>query len=220
MGYIIGFFIAEVVFFIGFLIFSRLNYHKRFSTIYDHRNMFPYELNYESRFSDNLAGNICFLFFVGLHLSVSILCMDSILNEKFIFNLISTILYCVSVLLVLFVPLKLLKTHLMCSTFIIGASFLSFSSIGYTLLTLYKPFGEYPIFVILSILSFIIAIFYFILVMNPKLTTWAKLEKVEQNGKTIYQRPKVFYLALCEWLGIFGVPVASLLMSLTFILIQ
>lgn len=220
MGYIIGFFVAEVVFFIAFIIFSRLNYRRRFSNVYDHRNMFPYELNYESRFSDNLVGNICFLFFVGLHLGVAILCMDSLLNEKLIFNLITTILYSVSVLLVLFVPLKLLKTHLICSTFIIGASFLSFASIGYTLLTLYEPFGKSPTFIVLSVISFVVAIFYFILVMNPKLSSWAKVDKVEQDGKTIYQRPKVFYLALCEWFGIFGLPLAGLLMSLTFILIN
>ena len=220
MGYVIGFLIAEIIFFSAFIIFSRLNYKKRFSNTYDHRNMFPYELNYESNFSDNMLGNICFLFFVASHLGLSVVSMSSILNDRLIFNLITTILLTVATLLVVFVPLKLLKTHLVCSTFIIGAAFLSFASIGYTLLTFYGVFGKKIEFLVFAIISLLFAVFYFLVIMNPKLTSWAKVEKVEQDGKTIYQRPKYFTLAFSEWLSIFGVPVASVLIALTYILIN
>lgn len=50
-------------------------------------------------------------------------------------------------------------------------------------------------------LVFIIALF--IIMINPKLRDWARLEKqVNGDGTISYRRPKVFILALSEWLTI------------------
>jgi hypothetical protein len=146
--------------------------------------------------------------------------MSYYLNTKLLFNLVTSILYSIAILLVVFVPLKLLRTHLICSTFLIGASFLNFAALGFTFLDFYNLFKNNVIFVVFSIFSFVIALFYFLLVMNPKLTSWAKVEKAEQNGKTIYKRPKYFVLAFTEWLCIFGLPLSSLLGLITYILIN
>ena len=48
---------------------------------------------------------------------------------------------------------------------------------------------------------FIIALL--IIMINPKLRDWARLEKqVNGDGTISYRRPKVFILALSEWLTI------------------
>lgn len=220
MPFVISFFVAELIFFAAFIIFSGFNYKKRFETKYNPKNMFPYEINYESRFSENMIGNICFVLFLTLHLGVFVLQMNYFLNERLVFNLVTSILYVVTSALVFFVPLRLLKTHLICSTLLIGASFLNFASLGYTAFDFYNLFNKEAPFIVLTIIGFVVAIFYFGVVMNPKLTSWAKVDKVEQNGKTIYQRPKIFVLAFSEWLSIYGLPVASLLGTLTYIFIS
>lgn len=57
-----------------------------------------------------------------------------------------------------------------------------------------------------------IALFILILAVNPKLKDWTKLEKVKLPDGTIgYDRPKVFILALSEWLIILSTIVSEIL---------
>ena len=53
-----------------FLVTSFISYKNKYKVAYNIRNMFPYELNYKSRFADNFYGNatlilatISFIFF-------------------------------------------------------------------------------------------------------------------------------------------------------------
>lgn len=54
----------------------------------------------------------------------------------------------------------------------------------------------------LMIVSLILGILFLLAIFSPKLKKWAYLEKTEQDGKTIYVRPKVSPLGLLEWLCI------------------
>ena len=115
MGAVLGCFIVEIVFFAAFFVFSRIKYNQRFSQKYDLRNMFPYELNYESKFQDNFIGNTTFILMVLSHVGVFAFSMNTLIQSTLAFNLVTSLLVSITTLLILFVPLKLLKTHLICT---------------------------------------------------------------------------------------------------------
>lgn len=219
MGLTIGFFVAEVVFFFGFLFFSRANYNRRFKTKYDMRNMFPYELNYESSFKDNFAGNICYVLMCMVNVGLYVSSMDTLVQGTLAFNLIGSIITTISLLLVLLVPLKLLKTHLICSTALIIGVFLSFAAIGFTSLDFYNILS-YETFLVTCISGFVFALVMVGIIMNPKLTTWANAEKVEVDGQITYRRPKYIVLAFSEWLSICLTLVAALLQTILVIFLN
>ena len=50
-----------------------------------------------------------------------------------------------------------------------------------------------------AIVSFVFAIPYILIVMNPKFATWSKLDKVENDGAITYVRPKRYVVAYSEW---------------------
>ena len=57
---------------------------------------------------------------------------------------------------------------------------------------------------VLSIIMFAIALAVAIILVNPRLKTWAKLEKVvDEDGASSLKRPKPFVLAFSEWIVIF-----------------
>ena len=61
----------------------------------------------------------------------------------------------------------------------------------------------------------LIGIFAMLVMVNPKLSNWAKLESsVDESGAIVERRPKYFVLAFSEWLVVF----AGLLLSTTSII--
>lgn len=218
MGAVLGCFIVEIIFFTVFFVSSRIKYNRRFSQKYDLRNMFPYELNYESKFQDNFIGNITFILMVLSHVGVFVFSMDTLIQSTLAFNLVAALLTSITTLLILFVPLKLLKTHLICTTLFIISTFLSFASIGYTTLN-FSSLLNYNYLIILAIISFAFALVVFGIIMNPKLTMWAKAEKLEVDGQVVYKRPKYIVLAFSEWLCILLNLAAGLLQTILFLII-
>lgn len=70
-----------------------------------------------------------------------------------------------------------------------------------------------PVMVVVGVVGAIA----FLALINPKLTNWAKMEKAEENGKTIYVKPKVNFYALYEWVYLILLAVVSLLFFINII---
>lgn len=52
-----------------------------------------------------------------------------------------------------------------------------------------------------SIISYVLAFLALVLAVNPRLTRWSMMDKIEQqDGTIIVLRPKIFVLAITEWL--------------------
>lgn len=52
-----------------------------------------------------------------------------------------------------------------------------------------------------SIISYLLAFFALLLALNPRLSKWSMMDKIEQqDGSIIVLRPKIFVLAVTEWL--------------------
>ena len=63
IGLSIGLVSASFLFFFAFFLFGIFYYQKRFNLKYDIRNTFPYEINYQQSFLDNIFVNIFLILF-------------------------------------------------------------------------------------------------------------------------------------------------------------
>ena len=96
----------------------------------------------------------------------------------------------------------------------------SFGSIAYVLLpfvkglALNREFYFAPIAIIICVIGVICFLSFF----NPKLASWAKMERREENGQTYYVKPKVNFLALYEWVYLILMIVVGALFFINLIL--
>lgn len=176
------------------------------------RNSYPYQ--YYSSFKMNVR---LFLYIV-LTCSLLLQAMGIVLfisSQKFtIYQLIPCILYAIAYLSMLasnILSLSYYKKHLVFT--LIGFFTFSLSCI----LTGVIPFVEgltydsmfYSKGCCISLI--VIGSLLLLMLINPKLTSWAKMEKAEDNGTTYYIKPKINFLALYEWIYLFIMNITSII---------
>lgn len=181
---------------------------------YDLRNHYPYELNYEGEFKDNLTGNVAIISSAAFAIAFYTLYNNNFTNGFFLFVLIAGSIYSVILTSLVFISLKHLRMHLALVLFSIVLSFLIPFANAMCCAMNYRDTNEAKALV-MTILNAVYCIFIFILMMNPKLSHWAELkEEKNQDGTIKYVRPKIFILAFIEWSLIISSP---LLMVLTIV---
>lgn len=214
-NFALGFIFLNVVMIVIFILLSIVNYKNRFKMKYDLRNHYPYELNYESKFSDNLLGNIALIVSAACDITFYTLFNNQFNNGFMIFDLIAGCIYSVLLASLAFIPLKNLKTHLAIVLFAVVLAFLIPFSNGIASSAAFKDTKE-TASLILTIVNAVYCVFIFILMMNPKLSRWAELKEIKNpDGTTSYVRPKIFILAFIEWALIISSPVIMILTVLT-----
>lgn len=207
-------FIAFFSFFL-FILFSFINYKNRYKTSYDLRNHFPYELNYESFFKENLLGNIAATFLVIATILFYVFFDEKHINGYYLFVMIAGIVNALISYALIFVPLKMTKTHLALLAINIILSFLIPFSLAFNSALTYQSSNS-GVALAFTIINAVICLFVFVLIMNPKLTNWAKMdEQKNSDGTTTYIRPKIFILAFTEWLLYFVSVITLVVVLLT-----
>lgn len=192
------------IFFTGFVVLSFINYKKRFNVKYNPLNMFPYELNFEASFKDNFLGNL-FLFFTSLISITFYVLIVKLSSGGFIIILaVAGILSSVLLAIVPLLHLKYLKTHIAVDIFFFIGVLVSIISNALICLNYYQTWldsNNNPSFV-LMIVYFVFGAIFLLILFNPKMSIWAKLEQVtNSDGTSYYKRPRFFPLAYTEWLG-------------------
>ena len=218
ISWFIGLFGGAIIFFVGYILFSITNYKKRFKNQYDLRNCFPYELNYESKFADNLFGNLSLIMSMAFSLALFALGLSYFkTNGYLLVVMISGALYSIFVALINFIPLKFLRAHLIFTIILFIVAFLTPGSAGLTAFNIYQQNSEiYPI-IVMSFAA-LVALFVFGLIMNPKLSLNIKMNiATDDKGNEYYVRPKFIVIALTEWILICGLIVSELLYLLVII---
>lgn len=101
------------------------------------------------------------------------------------------------------IPLSKYKAHILFS--MMGFGFFSVSCLMFAFSSVVPGAVLYQgsINLVCQIVLGVIGALFFLLLFNPKLSDWAKMEKSEVNGTTYYLKPKVNYLALYEWGALF-----------------
>lgn len=165
-------------------------------------NCFPFEMS-ETFKSYLVLLVLVFLFVLSSSISyVTNLGLDSYILS--ISSIILEIIGLIGILIIFMFKLDYYKFHL------IGAILLFIGTIGGNLsiginyfinLSLSNPFNFNSV---IAIVLFIIGILQLGLVFIPQLKTWSSLQKTEENGKTIYIRPKFNGLTFLEWVFIYS----------------
>ena len=215
IAWLIGLASSSILFFFAYLFLSMNNYKQRFKDVYDLRNHFPYEFNYQSRFADNVLGNIalilCGSFSLGLFACSLVYRVN---NGMLLFALISGSLYTILFVLLDFIPLKYMKLHMVFSILLFVAAFFTPSAIGLTALREYQD-SKNVITLILFIACIVVGVFNFALAMNPRLSLNIKMQvATDEKGNEYYVRPKFIMMAFTEWLMISSLFVSQILLVL------
>ena len=206
-NFAIAFLFSSVLFLIIFVLFSILNYKNRFKMNYDLRNHYPYELNYEMKFSDNLVGNLAICLFAISGIAFYTLFDMKYTNGFLLFDLIAGSIY--SLVLIF---------HLLVVLIGVVLSFLIPFSNAMTLFNAYKAKEEVGALV-LAIFNVTYCLIIFFMMMNPRLSHWADLkEEKDKDGTIKYVRPKYFILAFIEWGLILSSPLLMVMSLFTQIL--
>lgn len=191
-----------------FIIFMIVVFTLKRSEKYSLKRYFPFEAAAELP----LGTKTWFLCLVGLF--VALLAQSYLLafwDITYVLGKITAVFYILASFLlfaVFVVSLYNYKWHLITTVlfflFTACSSFLALltSLLGGGFVTFNKIIG-----IIMASLGFVLLVILFV----PKLKYWMYLEKSEENGKTIYVRPKISILSLYEWIFIFA-HVANLLL--------
>lgn len=218
-GYIIGLYIAYIIFFIGFFFASKIHYKHKYQANYSIKNVFPFEHNFSGGFFDNIFGNVLLILSSLCLIGFYILALQQgFISSNYFVLLVAAVLHTIFSTSLVFIPLKAIKIHLIVSLAAQTLSFASFGALGFVSLTDFQRFEELASLVI-GIIGLVFALIYFVMTMNPNLNKEIKYDtETSEDGTIIYKRPKVIPLALTEWLAILSSFVCSTLTLLLYLL--
>ena len=197
--------VLGICLFVLFYFVSALMYKKRHNTKYHFYQMFPYEYNYPYVFKDNAYGNI-----IVMLASLCVVAFYQINPLSSIYSIIAiavSILATVLTILLIMCPLRYLRMHMLLAVLMMTVMAALplvnlFAAFNY-----YKTLTETPnqVLVIISmVFSGLLSLSMMILIINPKLTFKIYMEKsLDEDGREVFQRPKIILMALNEWWSIF-----------------
>lgn len=213
-------FVLAIFSFAVFNVVSRAFYKRRHGDKYHFYKMFPYEFNYPSVFKENPYGN--FLFVISGLAVIAFYVINPFNSSMYrIMALVASIAFTMVLVCLIMMPLYYLRTHMALSCIAMILSLL---------LPLFNLFlaleqkkvaanqAQDVLCIISMVISGILSLIMLVLILNPKLTFKIYLDKtVDLEGKEVFIRPKVIFLALNEWMAIFIYflsPLSVLLISL------
>ena len=217
-AWFIGLAAGSILLFIAYIFLSTFNYKKRFENKYDLRNCFPYEFNFESKFADNMLGNVALV--ASMFVSIGLFALGLAYyqtNGYILAATIAGILYSILVLGINFTPLKLMRFHFVVMVILFAAAFFTPMASGLTAFRFYQ-LNHTPYPLVLMILCFVIGLFMFVLIMNPKLSFNIKMKvAVDEEGNERYIRPDFISAAFTEWMMVLLLPINQILYCLLII---
>lgn len=162
-----------------------------------------------------IALGLAFYFFPTVLLSFALI--SSTYNESF--RYLGIILLVVNVVLLVFAFIAFCYPNFDIKKHVIFVTLFMILFVISNLLSLVSAYQSIEMFTLedysinfwIGVCFGIIGLILAVIMLNPKLVEWAKLDKTEVDGATYYVRPKKNYLAITEWLFIGALCVNSLL---------
>lgn len=211
-------FISPLIFVVaGVLLFRRDEKEQ-----YSFYNRFPYELLYDEK--NKLKSQ--YIPFIVILLIGSLSPLGAIIPEGsknplfgylFLISFLSVLSMIFFISLIL-TPVRFYKEHQI--IFIIYLSITTLFSASVMILSTVFSFKDAtiisPVHLFYAILSLLNLIVLIILIFNPKLKNWAKLDKeVKDDGTLVLTRPKFFALAYTEWVAFLIQNISLLILMLS-----
>jgi len=183
---------------ISILVLPQITYRRRINddVKFSYLNCFPYEvvITYTQRVILLALGTLFVMFATQSYISTIIRCTNPMYYSALLLQVVSLVVF----LGTLSFGLDYYKTHIIMDVIF----FLTQIGGDIMLLVAVVTRGYFPyefnmvIGIIMGVLGFILLALLFI----PQLKKWMYMDKVEENGTTIYIRPKVCSLAIVEWI--------------------
>ena len=201
MGLRLGLLLLALFFFLIFFVAGSFVYKGAYDNKYSIKRMLPFEFNYGGLFAKNFIANITFVLSLVCFIIYSVIFNDSAyslggLSASLIFGIL--VATCIG--LVYFIPLKSIRIHGVCDALLFSLSFAYNGSILISCFQIYQSdVANKTVPIIVLVLVILEMIVLLANVMNPRLSLTIKADKVIENGKEEYLRPKFIPLAFCEW---------------------
>ena len=165
--------------------------------------MFPFEFTYKSLPSENLYTYIFLAIFVLTSVGFFATFDLTYSNGYLVFCMISGIISAIAIFVLFIVPFTNLRLHLIAAVIFFV---INFAGAGSLLVGALKSNQEYAeaIKVVCIVIAIIIVVIEFCSILNPRLNLkFRAVEKVNEKGEKVYERPKWVVFAFTEWLNIF-----------------
>ena len=211
---------APLIVFPLYLLIGMGDYTKSTKKSFNFLTDFPYEFNPRSQKNHGLhALTVYFLagIITNISMFVNFYSAASEIVGLLILSAFLTLAFYVFVYRIHTLTASLEKSHLG-RFYVMGLVLILLSSVnGILFINLSKGNEEMKNIILgLSIGMFIVSAASFIILLNPRLKNWAKLEKVvDEDGASSLKRPKPFVLAFSEWLIIFLSVISWLLAAIS-----
>ena len=209
--------IVSIISFVLFVFTGIRSYKNRFKVDYDIRNTFPYEINYHTKYLDNVLPNVLLTFSILLSIFVYVTFDFKNLVGINVFILIAGVILSILVFVLYFIDLKYLRSHM--AIMVLTAVF-SFALGGANAIGNFVRFQntENIYYLILCVICGVFALVSFVLIMNPKLSLNLQMETVtDEKGNKKLVRPKYFVIAFTEWILAFTLFINQILLVLAVI---
>jgi len=198
--------------FILAMIYSSIMFRRTQKHAFDIRSEFPFELM-DGREQVLRLGRIYLIIWGALDAALSLYLLVTLTSHSFL--LWMAVIFAASILLrdvsfffLFCIPAFHFKPHF--TAFVSSSGLTAFSSAAAVIVCLNAREYVGGTAIGFSIGLGLIGIFAMVIMVNPKLANWAKLESsVDESGAIVERRPKYFVLAFSEWLIVF----AGLLLS-------
>lgn len=220
-GLFIGLLLFIVFFFAIFFIAGKLHYSAKYQKSYSIKNIFPFELNYNSHFLDNfysnlgiilsiLAGITYYTYFLFVYRSDGLLIAVGVTG----------ITAYIAMLFLPFVSFNDLKLHVLVDAILFVSALANSGLImvsGYK----YRSEGCEALFILAYYLGLFFLLLNTAILINPKLTSKiCPIEKFGENGEKVHERPRYIVWAFTEWLILFIVNIQTIISLIEIIALE
>lgn len=198
---------VAIISIVSCLIYS-LNNQKVKGIKYSFLNEFPNELKVKSK--NTRITNILLFTFISVSIALAIVLplrindieLDPTLKYVTIFGVVTFILGALFFALINIVPPVFILMHTRIFLIMVTSLMLSNTIFGIVSFFSFYLLGNIKYLITLVIFA-ICALSLIVIMLNPKLITWTKLEKKKSvSDEIVYVRPKILSLAFSEWLSI------------------
>lgn len=208
-----GLWIAAIIIlpfsFFLFVFYGLSNHHQTFKERYSFLNMFPYELSYHNQGRLLLFYRLFLYVYAAFSLTPALLLISKYFNYPSFLSYLALIggifvISAISFLTLHIIQAKFVRLHSLVATSYFASSVLSAGASSIFLINLYlSNNGTQPVFLFLGIVVAILGLFILAIMVNPRLRDWAKMNSQQnEDGTVVIVRPRIFVLALSEWLVI------------------
>lgn len=207
------FWIIILVLYIAFfaVFFLMVNIHSLVAKKFSILNYFPYEVMNQKSPLILISRIALFAFVIPSQLPIVLVLMNEHSFGSFLYfeAVLGGVLFFVSLInvIITFIPVEHTKAHNIVATIEMAFAFLLSALVsfnGFYFSYLYQSQSTGSVYhLMLGIIATVLAIFSLIIIFNPKLKDWYKMNATtSEDGTLSIERPKLFVLAFSEWLTI------------------